>query len=197
MATMEERGGGWMTAMYSLPDLSRATGVSESTVRRYAKTFAEFFPCEGRGRLKAYKEDCLEVIRRTKELFDAGYSTDQVRDILGGEFAQIYEVEPQASTTDQIQPAPGAHELIREFTNAIERNAQAEHDMQKLRQAIKVLGSQLRELRSEQKSLPDPGSMEQVLSRLSQLEKRVTALENERNRSWWRKFVGKSEESEK
>lgn len=178
-----------MTSMYSLPDLSRATEVSESTVRRYAKTFAEYFPCEGRGRLKAYKEDCLDVVRRIKELFDAGYSTEQVRDILSGEFARIYEVEAPDSARGNIEPVPGAHELMREFVSAIQRNTRTEDEVYNLRQAVKSISSYIKQIRSSQEALPSSKDMDHVLARLDRLEKRVAMLED-KERSWWRRLLG-------
>ncbi len=173
---------------YTLAELARKARLTESTARRYTRLFAEFIPSEDRGRVRLFSPTCVPVLKRIKALYDAGRSTDQVRDILDREFDRTVDIE--VAHDDEQQPSD-AYDLAEQLVNVVQRNYQADQDLHKLKRAVQALAGHVQQIRGEQKALPDPQTMEQVLARLSNLEKKVETLENERRAPWWQKLKRK------
>lgn len=49
--------------LFRIKDLSDATGIPENTIRRYARFFAVYLPCEQHGKRRVYYPACLERIK--------------------------------------------------------------------------------------------------------------------------------------
>ena len=49
--------------LFRIKDLSDATGIPENTIRRYARFFAVYLPCEQHSKRRVYYPACLERIK--------------------------------------------------------------------------------------------------------------------------------------
>ena len=151
---------------YTLPELAREAGISESTARRYCKEFFNFLPGHRSGRIRTYRPECVQVLQRIKQLYDEGQETSQVREVLTQEFSQVVDVDRQSHPDNSQQREPSARELMKEL---------------------------VAELRgSSQQALPDPSSIDQILARLEQIERRLDILEQER-RGWLKKIFSRKQ----
>lgn len=182
---------------YTLPELAKLAGLSETTCRRYAREFSDFLPSEHRGRTRIYRPECVSVLQRIRELYGQGHDTEAVQDQLAQEYDRTIEVDHGADSGGQppASQGPDARDIAQEMVSAIKRNAQTEQDVHRLKQVVKALRDQVVKIRNERKALPDPRTMDQVLARLNRLEKDVQALKDERSKSWWRKLTGKKDGS--
>ena len=158
-----------MNTTLTLPELARQAGVSESTSRRYAKNFSEFIPGERKGRVTVYPSASVTVLQRIKQLYEAGYNTEQVHDRLSEEFDKVIETTPAGgggSGGRDRHPSP-------ETTTELQSQ-----------EIVKQLVDKLQERRF------DEDILNMILNRLDYLEKRVKSLENKK--SFWKKFRKKN-----
>jgi len=150
----------------TLPELAKVAGVSESSARRYVKSFSEFIPGEHKGRLKVYPSEAVTVLKRIKQLYDSGYNTESVYDKLSEEFDRVIEASPaEGGGGDGPPPQENSNEL-------------------QAQEVVKQLVSQIQERRF------DDDIINMILNRLDALEKKMKDLEEEK-RSWWSRFIGK------
>ncbi|MCA1794607.1 MAG: hypothetical protein LC660_12205 [Desulfobacteraceae bacterium] len=138
---------------YTLPELARAAGVSESSARRYSKDFAEFLPTANNGRFKKYKGECVQAVKFIKKSYDAGQDKDQIRISLSYEFSQVVESNHQ-------QP-PQATEDPEKYT---------------LRELMVEFTKSLQHAQPGQKSLQSD-DVQYILARLDHIEKRLEKIE--------------------
>lgn len=149
---------------YTLPELAREAGISESTARRYCKEFFNFLPGQKSGRIKTFKPECIQVLQRIKQLYDEGQETDQVREVLTQEFSQVVDLDRQSHPDDSQQREPSARELMKEL---------------------------VAELRgSSQQALPDPSNPGHILERLDRIEQRLDHLEKNRQ-GWFKRMLSR------
>ncbi|MCF8038965.1 MAG: MerR family transcriptional regulator [Desulfohalobiaceae bacterium] len=167
----------------NISELARKAGLTNSTCRRYVKTFAEFIPHEGKGRQKLFPSECVQTLKHIKSLYDNGRSTEQVLDVLDRDYERIMDIQTQEDK-DQIQ----AQEVVKTLVEHLRKQDSKDQEINKLKQAVSMLHKQVVDFRHEQKALPDPGSIDQILDRLNRLEERMAALED-KERSWWRKLL--------
>ena len=81
--------------MISLQELSELTGIPYTTVARYTKTFELFFSKKKQGRkLLFLKEESIKVATKVKLLYEAGYKTKQIHEILEDKFNPIIDIKP-------------------------------------------------------------------------------------------------------
>jgi DNA-binding transcriptional MerR regulator len=72
------------TGSLSIREISRRTGVPESTLRYYRSLFPEHIPTLGSGRNRRHPEDAVAIFLRISSLFAAGESRGTVRRELQG-----------------------------------------------------------------------------------------------------------------
>lgn len=100
--------------MYTLTELSRRTGIPESTLRRYRDRFPTFFPAQGRGRQKLYDKEAEEIFRTIKGLFDRGLSAEQVYEELRRRYSETLTVEVE--TAQSLSSSSGeSHQALQEI----------------------------------------------------------------------------------
>ena len=154
---------------YTLPEIARQVGISETTARRYSKEYFNYLPGRMHGRMKTYSPECLRVLKRIKQLYDAGEGTTRVHEIMVNEFSQDVGVEHHAPPLQEQMQEPSTRELIQELVS---------------------------ELRGKnQRDLLNPEGIEFFLERLDRIEQRLDDLEQgrriwflEENRSWFDKI---------
>ncbi|UCC73664.1 MAG: MerR family transcriptional regulator [Gemmatimonadota bacterium] len=105
----------------SIREISRRTGIPESTLRYYRYLFPEYIPTVGSGRNRRHPEQAMAVFRRISRLFTAGESRSTVRRELGGASparapdGPFWNGEPQATVTRgyEVELAKPAGDLDR------------------------------------------------------------------------------------
>lgn len=88
-----------MTEWMTLRELADASGITESTARRYVRLFDTYLVAEGEGRARRWHSDSIQVLLRAASLYAAGHVTDAIQKQLAGEFSQVMESEPVSPAT--------------------------------------------------------------------------------------------------
>ncbi len=68
--------------MKSIAEISKETGIHENTLRKYARDFQEYLPCQLRQGRKKYTSDIVKVFKKIYDLYQKRYSTSEIRNIL-------------------------------------------------------------------------------------------------------------------
>jgi len=87
----------------SVREISRRTGVPESTLRYYRDVFPEHIPTSGRGRKRRHPEAAIPVFQRISRLFEEGASRHAVRRALRSDSPQG---APRPASVDDGGTAP-------------------------------------------------------------------------------------------
>jgi DNA-binding transcriptional MerR regulator len=106
---MNERAG-----LLSVREISRRTGLPESTLRYYRKLFGECIPTVGSGRARRHPEAAVAVFQRISRLFAAGESRGAILRELGGSAAW-----PGPGTADYVSEGPPAVDLTPRYELAV------------------------------------------------------------------------------
>jgi DNA-binding transcriptional MerR regulator len=106
-----------MAAQLSIREISRRTGVPESTLRYYRSLFPQYIPTVGSGRNRRHPEHAVSVFQRIAQLFSAGESRWAVRRALDNSLAtpdpdgQVFESRAPEVTRgaeiELVQPETG------------------------------------------------------------------------------------------
>ncbi len=107
-----------MAAQLSIREISRRTGVPESTLRYYRSLFPQYIPTVGSGRNRRHPEHAVSVFQRIAQLFSAGESRWAVRRALDNSLAtpdadgQVFEGRAAPEVTrgaeiELVQPETG------------------------------------------------------------------------------------------
>jgi hypothetical protein len=142
------------TAWRPLPEVARASGVPESTARRYARGVAlPYLPTQAAGRYLLFDQAvAVPILRRVAELYHRGRTQDQEVEILAREFMPIMELEaPDAVVAVERHQPPrdpdgGWPAVLRELLTA--HNA-LRAELAEERQARAALEDKLRVLEAE------------------------------------------------
>lgn len=132
---------------YSPSQVSEILGIPASTVRHYAKTFAEYLSPQGARKQRLYTDQDLLVFARIKDLSSANVPLDLIGPRLNVQSQDT--AKPQESALALIPTV--ATEL--ENANAIARAAQAKAD--ELENRLEQLAEQLTEKLENQKTQLD------------------------------------------
>jgi DNA-binding transcriptional MerR regulator len=97
----------WLTSR----NLSKETGIAESTIRRYIDIYGSFFVSRQLGRKTVYAPGAAVVLKRIKELHDTGRGSEEVRAILEQEHTQTL---PIVTTNPPLQNESDMPALIKE-----------------------------------------------------------------------------------
>jgi DNA-binding transcriptional MerR regulator len=106
---MNERAG-----LLSVREISRRTGLPESTLRYYRKLFGECIPTVGRGRARRHPEAAVVVFQRISRLFAAGESRGAILRELGASGAR-----PGPGAADYVSEGPPAVDLTPRYELAV------------------------------------------------------------------------------
>ena len=85
-----------MKEWYSITELAEKTEIPEPTVRRYITKFQPYFISKGGSRAKKYDSSAIDILKRVKKLFDAGYETTGVAEVIKHEFPVIMSDKEKA-----------------------------------------------------------------------------------------------------
>ncbi len=88
-------------SLYSVTDMARQLGLSESTVRYYRDQYPHYIPSVGTGRRRLYPAGALAVLDHIARSYAAGLKRNQIEQELSAQREQL----PSASTN--VEPPPG------------------------------------------------------------------------------------------
>lgn len=123
--------------MISLQELSDLTGIPYTTVARYTKTFELYFSKKKQGRkLLFLKDESFKVATKVKLLYEAGYKTKQIHEILEEKFNPIIDIQPVGDEMELshvkdiiLKQAKKIQELEDEIHEIKEQNAKDKSDI--------------------------------------------------------------------
>lgn len=115
---------------YSITELAEKTEIPEPTLRRYINKFQPYFISKGGSRAKKYDPSAIDILRRIKKLFDAGYETEGVKEVIKYEFPMIMgdketsetgenPLAPTLATSDDVMEIKQALAEQREFNKLL------------------------------------------------------------------------------
>lgn len=94
-----------MKEWYSITELAEKTEIPEPTLRRYITKFQPYFISKGGSRAKKYDSSAIDLLKRIKKLFDVGYETTGVAEVIKNEFPVIMS-DKDLTETDQKPNLP-------------------------------------------------------------------------------------------
>ena len=137
---------------WTVAEIGKRLGTPETTVRRYARAFAEYLPSRQFGRVTKYGADALEVMERISRLYGQGLTTPEVEEALSGEgYSQTVEVEPQTgpSSSAMLMPlmiaqAQAQNETLQRLTDALEKIAEREDRLTEMEKRLAKVENEAR-----------------------------------------------------
>lgn len=122
----------------TVAEIAEQTDIPNSTCRRYLATFEAFFAVKGGSRLKKYEGSAVDVLKRIKGLYEEGLETNEIFDVLKGEFPLVVNDEEQRessesvhtstlATIDDIEEIKTALEEQKEFNQALLQEMKQQH----------------------------------------------------------------------
>lgn len=158
---------------FTLAELSRLKGITESTARRYIGQFKEFFNPEREGQRTFYPEDDGETLQRIAKLYSKGLTKGQIREKMAREFN--ITIEPEEETQ-----ALTLEERGRELQSR-ERLAQALEVLADQKKAIERIDERSQEL--EQKDQQRAQEIEELKAQVMDLASKL-----ERRQPWYKRL---------
>lgn len=163
----------------SIADLSKHTGVSESSLRRYVARFERFFRYEDRSRGRRYHPECQDTVLFIQQLYSDGLDAEAIEEALVSKFAFVAE-DQVAVTSSPSQH----HQMISEEIVTF----------------LEPLVREIDHIRQENSRLQEQISLqhEKVMARLDERDQALVAtmraIMDERKESvkpWWKKLFGR------
>lgn len=166
-------------------EIAELVGISESSVRQWAKAYELSSKKAGKKRL--YDEEAIAAIKRIKMLRDEGAGDRTIRLAVtsrnGCDNLQQYQLDHKSNVSEELK-----QELIQIIENKdslAEKYARATYEIGKL-EAVNQL------LREKLDLLPESSAMAELQSRYklqqNEIERLQQELEQEKSKSWWRKL---------
>jgi len=93
-----------------ISDIVDALGVPDSTVRRYVKTFDEFFSSDKRGRTTYYSDDAILIAKHIYVLYEEGKTTAEIQEILMRQYP--IQVDVNNTTLENIPALATVDDLM-------------------------------------------------------------------------------------
>jgi DNA-binding transcriptional MerR regulator len=125
-----------MTEWYSVPELAKETGIPEPTLRRYLANFPTYFISKAGARGKRYDTAAIDILKRIKQLFDSGYETAGVSEVIANEFPMIMEDNEKAEMSGGFNK-PGLA-TSEEIAKVMEFNKQLLQENRELKELFKM-----------------------------------------------------------
>jgi chromosome segregation ATPase len=155
-----------MQEWYSVNDIVKGTGLTDSTARRYLKTFHDFLDVEKRSKQWRYSGETMAILKRIAQLYESNHTTEDIREILRQEI-KVINVAPD----DQGQ-APAKSMQIALVEHLQEQNAALLTALAKMTEQVTEAVKASHASREE----------------LEALKQRINALEGKKPRKWYEIF---------
>lgn len=109
----------------TISELAEKADIPNSTCRRYLATFENFFEVKGGNRLKKYKAEAVDVLKRIKDLYDNGMDTTEIHSVLANEFPMIvtvsFEEDGEPKEKNENLPSLATSEQILEILERLDK----------------------------------------------------------------------------
>jgi chromosome segregation ATPase len=143
-----------MQEWHSVNDIVKSTGLTDSTARRYLKTFHDFLDVEKRSKQWRYSGETVVIIKRIAQLYESKHTTEDIREILRQEI-KIINVPPddhgqapakmmQAQVIEHLQEQNAAlltalAKMTEQVTEAVKASHASREELEALKQRINAL----------------------------------------------------------
>lgn len=181
----------------SLSQLAVIAGIPETSVRRYAASFAKYLETRQTGRAVKYKQpDTTHLLQRVYELYQTGYTTREIEEILKHQSVDLIAAREEAATIsvmaeNTIAPAAVSHRPC--------DKCQPQEELKALLQAsaavIAKMAAVLEAVDTERKEISLLQARQQKLEHdLDDRDFRIMKLIRSRsvqnqNKKWWNPFT--------
>lgn len=103
---------------FSINGLAAATGVSESSTRRYVRNYGRYLSSnKARGKFKRYAASSVEIIAQISGWYKAGKEREEIESLL--QASQPITTEAELSIT--TNPTPSLQGVLSRIADALER----------------------------------------------------------------------------
>jgi len=137
-------GGSW----YTIPEISKNSGIPESTLRRWAKWSRHLLDHKKIKNRRYYSKETTDIFFKIRELYDQGKTKDDILTILEADTPQTLEATP----VYQVDTTQHATMDITRFESLIERNATA---LNATAHAMQMIGDQSRKISELETKITD------------------------------------------
>jgi DNA-binding IclR family transcriptional regulator len=142
-----------MQEWHSVNDIVKSTGLTDSTARRYLKTFHEFLDVEKRSKHWRYSGETVAIIKRVAQLYESKHTSEDIRDILRQEI-KIINVPPddqgqapvkmQSTLAEHLQEQNAAlltalAKMTEQVTEAVKASHASREELEALKQRINAI----------------------------------------------------------
>lgn len=187
-----------MKEWYSINELAEKTNIPDTTVRRYISKFPDFFLHKGGTRSRRYEETAVKVLVRIKNLYDIGYETEQVDEVLRKEFAMVIDGDNVGDSVEKaVAPTLATAEDMTEIRQALEEQREFNKQQQAFNEALIAKLNAQENYIKESLVKRDQALLEEMRHRLDEqkavAELAATVELEKKNKStfWSRLFGGK------
>ena len=125
-----------------ISELSKESGIPESTIRRWIESFRHYFAGKKIGKTTYYHPDALDVLKRLKTFYDAGRSTEEIEEILSMALPKTITIEPE--NPPPPEPLPERKDTL---FSLIEKSIDQRREIQLLAVQLLRRDDDLKELR--------------------------------------------------
>ncbi|HPH12132.1 MAG: hypothetical protein BWY90_01081 [Deltaproteobacteria bacterium ADurb.BinA014] len=188
-----------MENLKRLTELSKESGVPESTIRRWIEAFRYYFAAKKIGRITYYSPACVSLITRIKSLYEAGKSTAEIEEILSVATPKTLTIEVNNSprsdaALEAVNAVMFAAEKIVDQRKEIQllsiQILRQNEDFKELRERIAAVESKDKEIESLKTEIAIlKKTLDFTNANAELLHERVEKIENPPKETTWRAFL--------
>ena len=182
-----------------ISEISKESGIPESTVRRWITRFHHYFNTRKIGKTIYYHPDSIELIKRLKGFYDAGRNAEEIEEILSIAFPKTVTIE--AENPPLPEPAPEKKDAL---LSVIEKSIDNRKEIQILAVQVLMKDEEVKELTARlatvEKKNDEIESLKTEIAILKKtldftnanaelLHERVEKIENPPKETTWRAFL--------
>jgi DNA-binding transcriptional MerR regulator len=160
-----------MQDWHSANEITKRSGLSGSTARRYFTTFQAFFKVQTSGKYQRYHISGVDTLQRIAKLYEAKKSTDEIKNILQSELEFMV-----IDITDHDQPSQATT-----IINQMEAQTSA------LLNALQIITDNMAEILKENRE--NRNEIQELRERVIELEKQIVEGKTKQERKWWQMFT--------
>ena len=123
----------------SINALAAATGIPESTTRRYIRTFGRYLsPTKAKGKFRRYAASAVPILEQISDWYKSGREREEIETLLRETQPLTVEEVELSTITNPTPSLTAVLERIADALERLERQGELEHRIEKLE---KVRGS--------------------------------------------------------
>ena len=182
-----------------ISELSKESGIPESTARRWIEKHRHYFATKRIGKTTYYHPDAIDVLKRLKTFYDAGRSTEEIEEILSAALPKTITIEPE--NPPPSEPLPERKDTLfslieksidqrREIQLLAVQLLRRDDDLKELRERIAAVESKDKEIESLKTEIAIlKKTLDFTNANAELLHERVEKIENPPKETTWRAFL--------